>query len=93
MLTQPQVQRYSAQSGLRDIMIAEKEVILTYVLQLFSERRSNGPRGFFARESDRGREVQRRHRGHRGQQSRRMTNPPYTRFDNSSPSGRTRPRA
>ena len=37
MLTQPQVQRYSAQSGLRDIMIAEKEVILTYLLQLFSE--------------------------------------------------------
>ena len=38
MLTQPQVQRYSAQSGLRDIMIAEKEIILTYVLQLFSEK-------------------------------------------------------
>lgn len=37
MLTQPQVQRYSAQSGLRDIMVAEKEVILTYLLQLFSE--------------------------------------------------------
>ncbi len=38
MLTQPQVQRYSAQSGLRDIMIAEKEIILTYALQLFAER-------------------------------------------------------
>ena len=38
MLTQPQVQRYSAQSDLRDIMIAEKEIILTYVLQLFSEK-------------------------------------------------------
>ena len=38
MLTQPQVQRYSAQSGLRDIMIAEKEIILTYVLQLFSDK-------------------------------------------------------
>ena len=37
-----------------------------------------------ARQGDRGREVPRRHRGHRGQQGRRMTNPPYTRFDNSS---------
>lgn len=38
MLTQPQVQRYSSQSGLKDIMIAEKEIILTYVLQLFGEK-------------------------------------------------------
>jgi len=38
MLTQPQVQRYSADSGLRDIMIAEKEVVLTFLLQLLSER-------------------------------------------------------
>ena len=38
-----------------------------------------------ARQSDRGGQVQRRYRGHRGQQGRRMTNPPYTRFDNSSP--------
>src|SRR5437762_2108650 len=38
MLTQPQVQRYSAQSGLRDMMIAEKEVVLTFLLQLLSER-------------------------------------------------------
>lgn len=38
MLTQPQVQRYSTESGLRDIMIAEKEVVLTYLLQLLSER-------------------------------------------------------
>lgn len=38
MLTQPEVQRYAHQSGLRDIMIAEKEIILTYILQLFSER-------------------------------------------------------
>jgi predicted nucleotidyltransferase component of viral defense system len=38
MLTQPQVQRYSTESGLRDIMIAEKEVILTFLLQLLSER-------------------------------------------------------
>ena len=37
-----------------------------------------------ARQGDRGREVQRRYRGHRGQQGHRMTNPPYTRFDNSS---------
>jgi len=38
MLPRPQVQRYSAESGLRDIMIAEKEVILTFLLQLLSER-------------------------------------------------------
>ena len=38
MLTQPQVQRYSIESGLRDIMIAEKEVVLTFLLQLLSER-------------------------------------------------------
>ncbi len=38
MLTQAQVQRYAVESGLRDIMIAEKEVVLTFLLQLFSER-------------------------------------------------------
>lgn len=38
MLTQPQVQRYSNESGLRDMMIAEKEIILTFLLQLLSER-------------------------------------------------------
>jgi hypothetical protein len=38
MLTQAQVQRYSTESGLRDIMIAEKEVVLTFPLQLLSER-------------------------------------------------------
>ena len=38
MLTQPQLQRYSNESGLRDIMIAEKEVVLTFLLQLLSER-------------------------------------------------------
>jgi predicted nucleotidyltransferase component of viral defense system len=38
MLTQPQVQRYSTESGLRDMMIAEKEVVLTFLLQLLSER-------------------------------------------------------
>jgi hypothetical protein len=38
MLTQSQVQRYSNESGLRDIMIAEKEVVLTFLLQLLSER-------------------------------------------------------
>jgi predicted nucleotidyltransferase component of viral defense system len=38
MLTPPQVQRYSTESGLRDIMIAEKEVVLTFLLQLLSER-------------------------------------------------------
>jgi len=38
MLTQPQVQRYSTESGLRDITIAEKEAVLTFLLQLLSER-------------------------------------------------------
>lgn len=38
MLTQPQIQRYAAESGLRGIMIAEKEVILTSLLQLLAER-------------------------------------------------------
>jgi hypothetical protein len=33
MLTQPQVQRHAVESGLRDIMIAEKEVVLTFLLQ------------------------------------------------------------
>jgi predicted nucleotidyltransferase component of viral defense system len=32
------VQRYAVESGLRDIMIAEKEVVLTFLLQLLSER-------------------------------------------------------
>jgi hypothetical protein len=39
MLTRPQVQRYATESGLRDIMIAEKEIVLTYLLQFLSERR------------------------------------------------------
>jgi predicted nucleotidyltransferase component of viral defense system len=38
MLTRPQVQRYATESGRRDIMIAEKEVVLAYLLQLLSER-------------------------------------------------------
>jgi predicted nucleotidyltransferase component of viral defense system len=38
MLTRPQVQRYAVESGLRDIMIAEKEIMLTFLLQLLSER-------------------------------------------------------
>lgn len=38
MLTRSQVQRYAADSGLRDIMIAEKEVVLTFLIQLLSER-------------------------------------------------------
>ena len=37
MLTQTQVRRYSAQCGLRDMMIAEKEVVLTFLLQLLSQ--------------------------------------------------------
>jgi len=38
VLTRPRVQRYATESGLRDIMIAEKEVVLTYLLQLLSDR-------------------------------------------------------
>ena len=38
MLSLPQTQRYSAESGLRDIRIAEKEVVLTFLLQLLGER-------------------------------------------------------
>ena len=38
MLTQAQVRRYAAESGLRDIMIAEKEIVLTFLLQLLAER-------------------------------------------------------
>ena len=38
MLTQAQVRRYSAQSGLRDMMIAEREIVLTFLLQLLAER-------------------------------------------------------
>lgn len=38
MLSRPQLQRYAAESGLRDLLIAEKEVILTYLLQLLSEK-------------------------------------------------------
>jgi predicted nucleotidyltransferase component of viral defense system len=38
MLTRPQVQRFATESGLRDIMIAEREIVLTYLLQLLSER-------------------------------------------------------
>ena len=38
MLRQSQVQRYAVESGLRNIMIAEKEVVLTFLLQLLSER-------------------------------------------------------
>jgi uncharacterized protein len=38
MLTEAQVRRFSTQSGLRDMTIAEKEVVLTFLLQLLSER-------------------------------------------------------
>jgi predicted nucleotidyltransferase component of viral defense system len=39
VLTRSQVQRYAAESGLRDLLIVEKEVVLTFLLQLLSERR------------------------------------------------------
>ena len=38
MLTHPQVQRYSVEAGLRNIMVAENEIVLTYLLQLMAER-------------------------------------------------------
>lgn len=38
MLSRPQVQRHAAESGLRDMMIAEKEIVLTFLLQLLAER-------------------------------------------------------
>ncbi len=46
MLTRPQVQRYAAESGLRDMMIVEKEVILTYLLQLLAENEILGMLAF-----------------------------------------------
>lgn len=38
MLTQPQLQRFAHESGIRNLEIAEKEVVLTYFLQLLLER-------------------------------------------------------
>ena len=38
MLTQPQLQRFAHESGIRNLEIIEKEVVLTYFLQLLSER-------------------------------------------------------
>ena len=38
MLTQPQLQRFARESGIRNLEIVEKEVVLTYFLQLLSER-------------------------------------------------------
>jgi len=38
VLKQSQVQRYAHESGLKDLMIAEREVILTFVLQLLAEK-------------------------------------------------------
>lgn len=37
-MMRPDVQRYASRSGLRDIMIAEKEIVLGYILQLFGEQ-------------------------------------------------------
>jgi len=38
MLTQPQLQRFAYESGIKNLEIVEKEVVLTYFLQLLSER-------------------------------------------------------
>ncbi len=45
MLTRPQVQRYATESGLRDVMIAEKETVLTYL-----HSRSGGVAGTVGRQ-------------------------------------------
>ena len=37
MLTHPQAQPYSAEDGLRNIMIAENEIVFVYLLQLNAE--------------------------------------------------------
>lgn len=38
MLTRPQVQRYAAESGLRDVMIAEKEVVVLSLPEILAEK-------------------------------------------------------
>ena len=38
MLTQLQLQRFAHESGIKNLEIVEKEVVLTYFLQLLSER-------------------------------------------------------
>jgi hypothetical protein len=38
MLTRPRIQRYAIESGLRDSMMTEKEIVLTDLLQLLPER-------------------------------------------------------
>jgi hypothetical protein len=40
LLTQPQVQRYAVDSGLRDIMIAEKDVVLTFSFSCYQSTAS-----------------------------------------------------
>ena len=38
MLTQLQVRRFAQESGIKDLQIVEKEIVLTYLLQLLSEK-------------------------------------------------------
>ena len=38
MLTQVQVRRFAYESGIRDLQVVEKEIVLTYLLQLLSEK-------------------------------------------------------
>lgn len=38
MLTQIQVRRFAHESGIRDLQVAEKEIVLTYLLQLLAEK-------------------------------------------------------
>jgi len=38
MLTQIQVRRFAHESGIKDLQVAEKEIVLTYLLQLLAEK-------------------------------------------------------
>ena len=38
MLTLPQVQRFAHESGIRDLQVVEKEIVITYLLQLLAEK-------------------------------------------------------
>ena len=61
-----------------------RQTMLSMILQdgpVRGEILAPAPRLPAARQGHRGSPVQRRNRAHRGQQSRRMNNPPYTRFD------------
>ena len=66
-------------------MTRQSMLSMIYKIGMYAEKSWRRLRGFrqLAKVIE-GVEIQRRHRGRRGQQSRRMRNPPYTRFDYSS---------